>query len=784
LVDRIVAEGRQCALAERLLTRVDEDVGGGGASSRELLSAALDLALRGDRVDLLARVSKRTAVLEMNSQNGVRALEFLLAAEFLYQQVGDTQALLENRYDLGVLLLWVGRLAEARSVLEPLTSDSAAAAEDPSLLPASLTILGRVYLALGELDLAEAALQRARDLRAEDDRTGLRATLDALSRLRILQGRFREADRLNRQVIDLLGSETRAITNALVTAAEIHLGLGRPHVALAYTRQARRISRRAALVDPNMEIHSLFIDALSERARGNRSRADASMRALLARADSFRREGQGSLTVPFFSIRRQYLSVWVDDLLAEGRVDEAFEVVEWTRARQLLLELLESGEPGSRSERQRRRLLRAELADLKRGELTPWDAEARSDRAQRVRLAWLALEAPRNGARRLWAPPLIGAAEARGRAARQRALILYYWFGEEEGHLWVFSPRGSRAESGLPSRRAVERSALRLRHLLEKGGDADAAARDELEALSQALLGPVAEDLAQAEEVIFVPDGALSQVPLTALRKVTASGKPGPPLASTLAVSQVYSLSVLSALNEDRDRRRREQRTVMSAMGDPVYSPRDPRLSARSARSGTAKGWYRSRLPESAQEVRAIQEMAPGGTRAYLGVAASRRRVLAGALRDSRFIHLGSHAQNDPWDPYLSAIELSAFDEDGHAVDGSLRLQDLTEMQVAADLVFLAGCRTGIGVEYLGEGSLALPRGFFAAGAGAVVVSLWDVEDEPTGILARAFWQGVLGEELAPAEALRRAQWALATSQRWSAPRHWAGWVLLGDGGP
>jgi CHAT domain-containing protein len=46
------------------------------------------------------------------------------------------------------------------------------------------------------------------------------------------------------------------------------------------------------------------------------------------------------------------------------------------------------------------------------------------------------------------------------------------------------------------------------------------------------------------------------------------------------------------------------------------------------------------------------------------------------------------------------------------------------------------------------------------------------------------FYQLLLEEKLAPAEALRAAQRAMRRERRYSAPHPWAGWVLQGDWKP
>ena len=68
-------------------------------------------------------------------------------------------------------------------------------------------------------------------------------------------------------------------------------------------------------------------------------------------------------------------------------------------------------------------------------------------------------------------------------------------------------------------------------------------------------------------------------------------------------------------------------------------------------------------------------------------------------------------------------------------------------------------------------------------GARAVIASVWDVADEPTALLAGAYYQALVDQPtLSSAEALRRAQLAVraADGGRWAHEGFWAGFSVLG----
>ena len=111
-----------------------------------------------------------------------------------------------------------------------------------------------------------------------------------------------------------------------------------------------------------------------------------------------------------------------------------------------------------------------------------------------------------------------------------------------------------------------------------------------------------------------------------------------------------------------------------------------------------------------------------------------------------------------------------------------MRLFDIYNSNVSADLVVLSACQTALGKDVKGEGLIGLTRGFMYAGAPRVVASLWKVDDEATAELMKRFYQYMLGKEQLPAvAALRKAQISIMNEKRWQSPYYWAGFILQGD---
>jgi CHAT domain-containing protein len=164
-----------------------------------------------------------------------------------------------------------------------------------------------------------------------------------------------------------------------------------------------------------------------------------------------------------------------------------------------------------------------------------------------------------------------------------------------------------------------------------------------------------------------------------------------------------------------------------------------------------------------------------------LDFEASKATATGGRLSQYRIVHFATHGLINSRHPELSGIVLSLVDQQGRPQDGFLRLHDVYNLKLDADLVVLSGCRTAVGKDVRGEGLIGLTRGFMYAGAPRVVASLWDVRDEATAELMKRFYEAMLRQRMPPAAALRAAQLSMTREKRWEAPYYWAGFVLQGE---
>ena len=127
----------------------------------------------------------------------------------------------------------------------------------------------------------------------------------------------------------------------------------------------------------------------------------------------------------------------------------------------------------------------------------------------------------------------------------------------------------------------------------------------------------------------------------------------------------------------------------------------------------------------------------------------------------------------------LSNINLSwnQVSVDQSLDDGILTAIEISVMDLSVtNLVVLSACETGRGAVADGEGIFGLQRAFKRAGAAQLLISLWDVPDEPTLTLMTSFYDLLL-QGLPPNQALLGAQ--RTARRQFPSPYDWGGFVIF-----
>ena len=294
-----------------------------------------------------------------------------------------------------------------------------------------------------------------------------------------------------------------------------------------------------------------------------------------------------------------------------------------------------------------------------------------------------------------------------------------------------------------------------------------------LHALYQELYAPVAVFVPKGAPLVVVPDGPLAQVPfglLLSQRHPPFDYATAPYLLRDhpIAVELAAALLVEPPVTAERP-------LSLLALGRSRFDGPDPASPAE--RQGAGLG----DLPHVEDEIRHLRRQV-GDSRFVVNEEAT-EAFFDAHRNEARVIHLASHALVNAQLPLYSRVVL--WNSPEARDDGTLYLYELQSHPLNADLVTLSGCSTARGRSRVGEGMMGLQYAFRAAGARATLATLWQVEDEATSELMDGFYRG-LRRNLPKDEALRQAQLAYLDRHPGHAasPFFWAAPVLYGDSAP
>ena len=276
--------------------------------------------------------------------------------------------------------------------------------------------------------------------------------------------------------------------------------------------------------------------------------------------------------------------------------------------------------------------------------------------------------------------------------------------------------------------------------------------------LHQLLIDPIADLLPQNPEdaIVFIPHQELFLVPFPALQD--AEGTYLVKRHTMLSAPSIQALE-LSGRGGDGERGRWGEALIVG----------NPTMPNAAAIPGEVPQPLIP-LPNAELEAEAIARML--GTEALIGGEATETAVIE-RMETAQIIHLATHGKLDDRRGIGSAIALSP----GDGRDGWLSAEEIFELNLDAELVFLSACNTGQG-RITGDGAIGLSRALLSAGVESAIVSLWAVPDAPTADLTIAFYQN-WQESGDKATALRNAM--LTMMETHPNPRDWAAFTLVGD---
>ncbi|MBW1843245.1 MAG: CHAT domain-containing protein [Deltaproteobacteria bacterium] len=770
------------------------------------------------------------------------SLNHFYAAQELFEKMGDTIDLASSYDGIASVYIDIGQYQNAAHFWN-LALRAFEEAELYYYVPDVLEDLGLAKLALGDRESALTHFNRASTLSMNSGNTLNHAyALRLLGYTNFAFDRPKMALEYLLQLLELNKTiqNPRLEADTFSDIGFVYSVLGEPQKATDYLQRALRRYEGAA--NRTGQARALFGLAKTHDGLGNLELARHYLETTLEVTDSLRAEVvRHDMRASYVASVHEYYRLYVDLLMrahqerpGDGLDRAAFQASERARARSLLENLAATGvnlregvdEHLIADEEQLRRLLNEQYQrQAIQSERTEQAADQLASETHDLETKYQQIRAkihassPRYAA--LTSPQPLTLGDVQSQILDDDTTLLEYSLGEERSYLWVVSSDEFFVYT-LPPRDEIDSLAKQTYALITRPAVSRAdqerywntAAR-----LSEIILGPAMAQL-KDRRLIVVADGALRYVPFSALPKSGGQEARPVPMIVDHEIIVLPSASALAVLrNETRDRPRPPRALAMFA--DPVFSDTDPRLnpSARSAAaappndgrvghaqasgrdpadrstdSATAErklasiasvrggGANLGRLPHTANEADQITRVVPDGDfLKRVGFDASREAALDPELSNYRIIHFATHAKFNETEPGLSGLIFSQFDDQGHAQDGFVRLHDIYDLRLPAELVVLSACDTALGEEIEGEGIVGIVRGFMYAGSKRVVASFWQVADAATSELMSQFYVEMLTNGLAPSDALRRAQLHIMSQRKWQHPFYWAAFSLQGE---
>ncbi|MGL5065867.1 MAG: tetratricopeptide repeat protein [Microcoleus sp.] len=752
-----------------------------------------------------------------------KALDYYNQSLPLSRAVGDRSKEALTLNNIGAVYAALGEKQKALDYYHQSLALSQAIG-DRSKEALTLNNIGLVYDNLGEKQKALNYYNQSLPLsRAVGDRSAEAIVLNNIGRIYEDLGEKQKALDYYNQSLPL----SRAVGNrskealTLNNIGAVYTALGEKQKALDYYNQSLPLSR--AVGDPSTEALILYNMAYVKRDRGNLAEALTNIEDSIKILENLRTKiASPELRTSYFSTVQDYYEFYIDLLMQlhknnpqSGYDRKALEASERSRARSLLELLLESNanirEGISPDLLQQEKSLQQQLDATEKRHIelissanpNP-DLVEEIDKKRRELLqqyqqnqTQIRSTSPRYAS--LTQPQPLTLPEIQKQILDDNTILLQYSLGKDRSYLWVVTSTAI-ASYELPKQADIE-TAVRdfldatTNHILRDFPNKVAEASSNL---SQLILQPAADRLGN-KRLLIVPDGILHYTPFAALTLPQIAGQnTNNFLIVQHEIITLPSASTLGILRQNYADRKQPNQTL-AILADPVFSPDDDRLKGKLTPETTEKlqsnnlglsrslrasnlAWPPKRLPFTRKEADIILSLVPSVTRTQqFDFAASRANATHGNLVNYQIVHFATHGIANSNNPELSGILMSMVDDKGNLVNGFLRLNDIFNLKLAANLVVLSACQTGLGQNIQGEGMVGLTRGFMYAGAQRVAVSLWNVDDEGTSVLMQKFYQKMLEEKLAPAAALRAAQLELMSQEKWISPYYWAAFTLQGE---
>ncbi len=660
------------------------------------------------------------------------------------------------------------------------------------------SLLGEIKLKKGNteegLELMTKAVSRLRELPEGAHPQMLASSLDDLA------SAYRQSGNYEQAVIyyeEALGIWDQSPVGTGLGAAETMDGLGitflesgEPMKAVGYLKTSLAIHEKNSALAPVALAESYAHLARAEAELGKRDSAleDARKAVELFEKSSLRIGSQ--YVKSYAAMHKEIYEEYINLLVKKGRFEEAFQVIERSKLKQLQVSLEEKnlalGEDSlmnkineSHELSLEERLLAEQLLEEQSKDSTEQASERIANlsrllaetKAEFFRVV-SEIKTDPDYAFTVTVDPVLFASLRQELPHGQKLLMTYP--AENELYLFLVSDSGYEARCVDITKDSVSALVKKCRYLCFDNGvrlirekeislwnwnsSSDSfyitevkPFKDVLTCLYDLIIRPFEASLADASILTFIPSGELYYLPYGALAFEEGN--------SLHFLCERMNLNVLTSAELLKCIQRRS--TAVSTAPDTLLLVGDP--------EGV-------NLPESAIETQAIGIAYPGSI--LLSGTSATESAVTDSCSDAKVLHLATHCRLNPKSPWESYIQLAPSDgSDGRWTTTEISGQEWKRME----LVTLSACETAVGADRPGLEWESMAKAFSLAmeGPPSIVATLWPVYDPSTKDFMVSFYDALKNNS--KTEALRKAQIEFIRSSHYSHPFFWAPFILIGE---
>lgn len=306
--------------------------------------------------------------------------------------------------------------------------------------------------------------------------------------------------------------------------------------------------------------------------------------------------------------------------------------------------------------------------------------------------------------------------------------------------------------------------------------------------IGEVLLTPLKDKISDYSNLIISPDGDLNNIPFETLEFNDKLA------IESFNISYVPSFAVFKLMHEAGEKNSKlTNRREFFAMGNAFYGNNDEATS-RGSKEDFFRGhrgkydvtelqkiqWHN--LPGTEKEIKTVSKLF--STKKIFSKKSAAESNLKSLSRSDelskyKYFLFATHGIFVPYAPEYSSIVLSQGvdkNEDGYVTIGEWMGLDLN-----SDLVFLSACESGLGEFQAGEGIVGIPYALTIAGNKNTVMSLWEVQDEPTADFVSTFFKKLRdGKPSFVALNETKREFLRSSNSVYQNPAIWAAFLLYG----